>query len=198
MLSKVAVYGDEGLPSEGVAQGVATMLSMLAWPAYLVERQGRLLYSNARGAGLIGETLLITKNCDGGRLEFRNGVADDVYRRLLKSAFAQAGEAVWRMRVDADMAIEVCRLGAGELAVVSARLSTPLEFSAERLVGMLAVPPMQAELARELLGGGTLDTFAKRMGITRRTAKHHIDKLKPKFGCRKQTELVIKLCLMLF
>lgn len=76
------------------------------------------------------------------------------------------------------------------------KLSMAIEVDADELVHLLQVSPLQARLAQALLRGDSIIEHAREIGSSESTVRWHLARLMDALGCRRQSDVVLKLARM--
>jgi DNA-binding NarL/FixJ family response regulator len=76
------------------------------------------------------------------------------------------------------------------------KLSLAIEVEAEELRRVLKVSPLQARLAQALLRGDSIIEHAREIGSSESTVRWHLARLMDALGCRRQSDVVLKLARM--
>lgn len=96
----------------------------------------------------------------------------------------------------ADIGLRALANGDSEALILVSLVTHIAEHTEAQLASIgerRMLPPRQRELAGLLLGGYSLDSAAEQMGVTRRTAKGHLEGLFRATGTRRQQDLIVRL-----
>lgn len=194
-----ALQVDARLRAAEVRQAVADgVLEHLGGAACLVDGDGRLIWSNARGRALLerGETLRL----EGPRLV----AAATEARPALEEAIAQAtdpsaprgsllrladgkggpprGMSVWPVPASAR---------GGRFAFLLCRpLEAPRRIAPEVLQALFGLTSAEADVAVALTRGEDVRAIAQRRGVASETVRGQLKSVLAKTGCARQAELV--------
>ena len=157
---------------------------------------------NDAATELLKKTTGLLEESEEHRLRFISRKDDAKFKHGLKEAFADSGA---RRRLlfgdDVVVVMKACRMPLGlsreRLAVLTVRkLTIPIEVDEDELTEMLQVSPIQAQLAQALLRGETVNSHAESIGCSESTVRWHLARLMDSLGCRKQSDVVLKLSRM--
>lgn len=167
-------------------------LDRLAVGAVFLDADGAVL----RSAGLADDVLGARDGLSlrRGRIAAKDGGEDRVLQSAIRSALGGTARepvtlAISRPSMARDLGVIVQPLAHGAVVLIrdAERGSAPENSVLQQLFGMT---PTEAELARRLSTGLTLDESAESMSISRNTARAHLRAIFSKSGITRQTELV--------
>lgn len=168
----------------------------------LVDDGGNVHARNDAAAGVLKKTIGILEESEDHHLRFISRKDDGKFKEGLREAFADGG-ARRRLLFNDELVVVVkaCRMPLGlsreRLAILTVRkLTEPIEIDEGELTGMLQVSPLQARLAQALLRGDTVISHAESIGCSESTVRWHLARLMDSLGCRKQSDVVLKLSRM--
>lgn len=162
-------------------------------PLFIVDREARLLYANEAGTQELLRSPFV--RCEAGFLRLVRRDSDTDLAKFLSRSEGCPGRCEDYLRLShaeehcAELWFRELARDGGNPGLFLVSLVTfgqsPGEASSPR-----GLTPRQAELAHYLLAGVNLSEAARRMGISRRTAKDHLDGLFAYSGTSSQLELV--------
>lgn len=167
-------------------------LDRLAVGAVFLDADGAVL----RSAGLADDVLGARDGLSlrRGRIAAKDGGEDRVLQSAIRNALGGTARepatlAISRPSMARDLGVIVQPLAHGAVVLIrdAERGSAPENAVLQQLFGMT---PTEAELARRLSTGLTLDESAESMSISRNTARAHLRAIFSKSGITRQTELV--------
>jgi DNA-binding CsgD family transcriptional regulator len=162
----------------------------------VVDSQARVLYANHAALVALREISVLT--LADGALGTRDPAAmGELAATIAACAHGDPGGSVLLHGHDSpDMHLEIVPADAGTrqsrrypAAIVLIKQPAALP-NAEQIQALLGVTPAQAALARELLNGDGIPAVAMRLGISRSTARTHLQELFQRTGTNRQAELV--------
>jgi DNA-binding CsgD family transcriptional regulator len=169
----------------------------------LVDDGGHVHARNDAAALLLARTVGLLEESEDHRLRFLSRKDDARFREGLKDAL-EDGVARRRLLFDDELmlVLKACRMPLGlsreRLVIVTARkLTEAIEVDEGELSSMLRVSPLQVRLAQALLRGDTIIAHAESIGCSESTVRWHLARLMDSLGCRKQSDVVLKLSRML-
>ncbi|WP_414463351.1 helix-turn-helix transcriptional regulator [Hyphomicrobium sp. DY-1] len=157
---------------------------------------------NQAAIALLQNLAGVVRYADDHRLRFVSRHDEGKFRRALEEVFEEGVRARRRLLFDNDLVVVLGGAsngwGSGERLVTATmrKLSLALEVDAEEVMGLLKVSPLQARLAQALLRGDTIIEHAREIGSSESTVRWHLARLMDSLGCRKQSEVVLKLARM--
>ena len=175
------------------------MLNRCRSAALLVDHQARILQTNAaaelllcKGKGLYGQTGRLAARTPSDTALLRAMIAGNAVARLSSKLILRDGETyvlslqIWPVQSRAPQ-LAGRRAAAVVFAEESAERVLP---SPELLRALFQLTPAQASLAREILQGDGVAAAARRLGISRATARTHLLQCFQRTGTSRQAELV--------
>jgi PAS domain S-box-containing protein len=174
----------------GLGSDVDAALAEVRVPAWVVDRDGLVRWSNARAVELLGEAR--GRHFSGFVApESIHSVRADFAMQIFGTARTTDGAVTLRSRDGRRLPVEVhsVALGGGRgvvgvfgLAEVRRQLpSAPLRH---------ALTPRQQEVLRELAQGSSTDQMARDLGISRETVRNHVRGLLRTLGVHSRVEAV--------
>lgn len=155
---------------------------------FVVDRIGQLLEQSALADALVKD-VSSGVSAEGFRLSFRSRQVQALFRARLAAAFETS--LPQRFRKD-SVAVSIAASGPVATVVIR-RLDRSPEVDIADLRSDFGLTPGQAQLAKAIIDGETVDAYAERKRLSRQGVKWHLSPLMRKLGCERREELVAKL-----
>jgi DNA-binding CsgD family transcriptional regulator len=173
---------------------MTALADVVADPALLVTRDGRLLAANSKARMLIDEGLLANLARDG-RLTLLAGEHAAALRRALAALGDQpaSGPAALRLSDVNDAAqhwLLVSASGEGRFALTFKTIADGDLVPLPALMRAFDLTRTEAQLVAALTAGQSIKDYSQSIGRTENTVRWHFGNVLQKMGCRKQADVV--------
>lgn len=178
--------------------GAVEMLDHCSSAAFLVDHGARILQANAAAEALLGRGKALYGR--SGRLAACDPPGTALLRAMIAgdTADAMGGKLLLRDSDGGMLSLQVWRVqkcasrpaGRAAAVIFAEELAEPALPSREQLRSLFGFTPAQASLALEILQGDGVEAAARRLGISRATARTHLLQCFQRTGTGRQAELV--------
>jgi DNA-binding CsgD family transcriptional regulator len=179
-------------------EAASVALAALGLPAVMLDAKGRALVANGLAQTLAGTLRWKARD----EVAFSDRAADKQLREALGEVAQPGHRGVRTFPVrNAETGVTMIahflpvRLCAREIfsrcdvALILTPVAGAPAASVELLQSLFDLTPAESRLARSVAEGEPLETIAARSGISRNTARVHLQRVLSKTGCRRQAEL---------
>ncbi len=177
--------------------GAVEMLDRCSSAAFLVDRHARILQANAaaeallyKGKGLHGRAGRLAACAPSDTAWLRAMIAGDPAAPSGKLVLRDGDASVLSLQVWPVQKCAPWLAGRPAAVVFADELAVRSLPSREQLRSLFGLTPAQASLAREILHGDGVEAAARRLGISRATARTHLLQCFQRTNTSRQAELV--------
>lgn len=203
LVRSAALVGEQLQAERSVSHALASSLNYLPTAVLVVSEEGQVLYGNTAADHLMARSRIL--HVHDGRLRLARDGDDQPLHAQIRSVIAEKHEERRRrlLQLRSSDGEQSCtaltaplpaaehdtqpRSAAAMVMVWEPGLSSICVASLQEVFGLTA---REAELASHIANGRTVAATAEHMGISRSTARVHLERVLAKTGTHRQTELV--------